>query len=131
MIEDEVVEKFEKAESAKEVSFVIYHDDSIDALKELISAASYAFDPVTITIRRRDAEGKMEVTVNNVEAVVCECTIPIQRPRFLGDEWPKKICITVKAIVFRIYSHYFVVLNNKLYYVGSDQELNPDSPLIA
>ena len=85
MIEDEVVEKFEKAESAKEVSFVIYYDDSIDALKELISVASYALDPVTITIKRRCAEGKMEVTVDNVEAVVCECTIPIWRPRFLGD----------------------------------------------
>jgi len=90
----------EKVGNAKEVSFVIYYDNSIDALKELISVASCAFDPVTITIKRGNVEGKMLVTVSNVDAVIYMCRIPVWEPRFLGDEWPEKTYATVKAIVF-------------------------------
>jgi hypothetical protein len=110
------IEKVERVELVREARFrVRINDSTLEALKQLISIASYSFDPITIIMRRGNVCGILEVEIHNADVTVYNVIASEVRPAYDGDEWGEFVYFGDTATVVRIHSKYFLAFNEKLY----------------
>jgi hypothetical protein len=118
------IERVEGVEHARRARFRlrVSDPDTLEALKRLVSAASYALDPVAITVRRSDAEGVVEVEVQNADVTVYRVTASEVRPAYPGDEWGEFVFFPDEAVAVKIGSACFLAFDRKLYACAAGEE---------
>jgi hypothetical protein len=112
------IEKVERVELVRDARFRVSIDDStLEALKQLISAASCSLDPVTITMRRADICGFLDIELHSNHGVVAVLHVIATevRPRFDGDEWGEFVYFGDTAVIFVISSQCFLAFDEKLH----------------